>query len=153
MRPVTSRDHPVIVDALQQLLFFSNNYGWVGKPDLARGVMHVLAKQEEGNAYIGHGYLLLVSEFEPWYGTDRVLQEELVLRLPGQPDGEYAIRRVLNFLELLAALRGVDKLLVGNSYTDSVLTRIYERRGFSRCSDILYKDVPHGTNSEQTNGG
>lgn len=153
MRPVTNADHPVILDALQQLLFFAPNYGWVGKPDLAVGLQHVLNKQVEGNAYIGHGYLLLVGEFEPWYGNDKILQEELVLRLPGQPEGGYAIRMVLNFLEVLASLRGADKLLVGNSYTDAALTRIYERRGFEHCSDILYKDIPNGTNRIQTDRG
>lgn len=132
-----------IVSALRELLLFSPNYGWVGKPDLAAGVRHVIEKVDQGNAFVGHGYLLLVSEFEPWYGNDKIMQEELILRLPKQR--EYRLNRVIGFLTALAEVRKADLLLVGNSYTTDALSNIYQSRyGFTPCSTTLYKGIPNG---------
>ena len=132
-----------VVTALQDLLEFSPNYGWVGKPDLATGVRHVIEKADEGNAFIGHGYLLLVGEFEPWYGSDKIMQEELILRLPQQR--EYRLNRVIGFLTALAEVRKSNLLLVGNSYITPALSNIYQsRHGFKPCSTILYKDIHNG---------
>lgn len=141
MRLLEDGANYTVVKALQQLMEFSPNYGWAVTPNLADGVRHILHKVEEGNAFIGHGYLLLVNEFEPWYGRDKVLSEELVLRLPDQPT--YNLRPIPYFIEALAKVRGCNIVLAGNSYTSNKLSRIYQSRnhGFKPCSEIFYKVI------------
>ena len=141
MRPLEDGSNAVIVKALQQLYQFSHNYGWVSKPDLASGIRYVLDKVEDGNAFVGHGYLLLVSEFEPWYGKERILQEDLVLRLPDQPS--YNLGSIPYFITALAKARECDLVLVGNSYTTNGMSKLYQsrRHGFTKCSEIFYKEL------------
>ena len=141
MRLLEDGSNATVVAALQQLHDFAPFYGWVQKPDLASGIRHVIDKVDEGNAFVGSGYLLLVGEFTPWYGTGKVLQEELVLRLPSQR--RYSLRDVAYFIESLGEVRRCDMVLAGNSYTSIGMSRLYQSRqhGFKKCSEIFYKEL------------
>lgn len=133
MRQVTDADHTLLAAGLQAWQDKSHLYAVVAKPDLVKGLSYVILNQH--NAFIGHGFCLLVSEFIPWYGNARVLQEEFVLALPGQPS--YNLRAVITFIKALAKERGVDYVMAGNSCPDKRLSALYRRAGFTQLADVF----------------
>jgi hypothetical protein len=102
---------------------------------------HVINRGHEGNAFVGSGCLLLVSEFTPWFAKDRVLQEEFILSLAGPRAG---LRAVIRFVEAEAARRGCSYVMSGNTSQDSRLSFLYRRLGFVHMSDIFFKGVNNG---------
>lgn len=138
MRKATLKDELLFYNAVTQWALVADQYPMPVQPDVEDALEHIRYRTKQGNVYIGHGVLLIVSEFIPWFGKEHVLQEELILRLDdGQP---VFIRPVIKFIAALADSRRVDYCLAGNTFGDPRLTALYKRAGFRHVSDILFKE-------------
>jgi len=75
----------------------------------------------------------------PWYATDRVLSEQLVLRL--RPGADFDC--VPRFLEQEALRHGCRLVIAGTAFavSDGALTRMYGRRGFRPEATTLVKET------------
>lgn len=104
-------------------------------PDISGAVDHITAKADLGEAIVVSGCLLMFSIITPWYGNERVLQEELILSLRPGANPRAAVRK----LQALEKEHGCAYTLAGNLLQDPRLTRLYEREGFSKLSDQLIR--------------
>lgn len=138
MRKATLEDELLFYNAVTQWALVAGQYPMPVQPDIEGALEHIRHRAEEGNVYVGHGALLIVSEFTPWFGKERVLQEELILKLDeGQP---VFLRAVIGFLARLATYREVDYCLAGNTSPDPRLSVLYKGAGFRHVTDIFYKE-------------
>lgn len=131
MRPVNLTDYPVIARAFADY----RPPGVINpKLNLHKAMQYLAANRAD--SYIGHGYLLMVSSFSPWYSDDRVLQEELILSLGA---GGHKLPRVIRFIQELAKQRGADYIMAGNSSQDPRLSCLYKRHDFQHYTDVFHK--------------
>lgn len=127
-----------IINALLALKRDHSNYSYVVDPVLSDAIEHIAAKADAGDAYVGYGYLLLVSVVNPWYnGKARVLQEELVLRIGNTGQ----LPRVVTFIESLARELNCSGAYVGDSTNDGRMATLYKRRKFLPAGSLLYKSI------------
>jgi hypothetical protein len=142
MQALCEAHYGAVAAALHKVLELDTwQYPFPVTPDLEAAMTHVINRGNEGNAFVGSGCLLLVSEFTPWFAKDRVLQEELILSLAGPRAG---LRAVIRFVEAEAARRGCSYVMSGNTSQDSRLSFLYRRLGFVHMSDIFFKGVNNG---------
>lgn len=78
-------------------------------------------------------YLLMVDTYSPWFATDRILSEEMVLRYA---DGTATFHDVVKVVEDLKHRLNCDFIQVGTlacktKRQHEALTRLYERQGFT----------------------
>ena len=141
MRKATVEDWLDCRKAVDAMIEFAPRYPVPVQPNKSDMLAHFYDKLLAGDVYVGHGALLLVSVFTPWYGDERILQEELIVGIPGQ---QVFPRAVVDFIPVLARERECSYCLAGNTLQDPRLTTIYESRGFKHITDILFKETPHG---------
>lgn len=136
MVPLSDEHIPAVADALHRLELDHGRYPFPIKPNLIKAVQHVIEKGRAGEAYVGHGCLLLVSVQEPWYSDTAVLCEEFIMAI--EPNAN--LRAVIKFLDQLARERNADMILSGNTLQDPRLSRLYQRVGYRRITDQFYKE-------------
>lgn len=142
MNRVTAADLPRISKAIERLEKEADGYPFVVDTDLEGAIRHVMFAAAEGNAFIGHGALLLVSDFVPWYGKSRVLQEDLILKLDKE---EVNLDAVVACMESLAQYRGCSAVIASNSSGRPALSRFYTgRRKYTPITETFFKRIPNG---------
>lgn len=117
---------------------------WVKSVDLD-SVRHYLYCTHRGETdhcmgIVGN-YLVLFYVVQPWWATDKILQEDLVIRVgPPEPGG---LEAVADYLTLVAKNTGCKGIAVGTAFAtrDKALIRAYQRLGFREESTQLYKEL------------
>jgi len=136
MAPLSDEHIPAVAAALHRLEVDHSRYPFPIKFNLTKAIQHVIEKGLAGEAYVGHGCLLLVSVQEPWYSDTVVLCEEFILAI--EPNAN--LRAVIKFLDQLARGRNADMILSGNTLQDPRLSRLYQRAGYRHVTDQFYKE-------------
>lgn len=136
MVPLSDEHIPAVADALYRLELDHGRYPFPIKFNLTKAIQHVIEKGLAGDAYVGHGCLLLVSVQQPWYSDTTALCEEFILSLGGGVN----LRAVIRFLDKLAAEHKADMILSGNTLQDPRLSQLYLRLGYRRVTDQFYKE-------------
>ena len=95
MAPLSDEHIPAVAAALHRLEVDHSRYPFPIKPNLTKAIQHVIEKGLAGEAYVGHGCLLLFSVQEPWYSDTAVLCEEFILAI--EPNANP--RAVIKFLD------------------------------------------------------
>jgi hypothetical protein len=137
MRTLDTPDWPAVKQALQRLESFQQQYPFRVTPDHEGAFQHILAKAENGDAFVVGNCLLLVSGFQPWYGFEQILQEELIMAIGPHPN----VRAAILGFERIGRERRCDYLLAGNTLQDPRLSNIYRRLGYTHASDIFTKEL------------
>lgn len=138
MRLANDQDTKAIIEALSRLKNRAYRYGFVGTVDFDKALSTVLHSILAGDGYVIDGYLVMVRSLSPWYSTDKILQEWLVLKL-------YVPFRGLNSvpqgLVEIAQQRGCRMLITGDSAPVDITATAYKQAGFSNLTQSFYKEI------------
>lgn len=132
---LSSDDRQALWRALEHLEAYRFRYPMKVLPDVGGAWTHIVAKADLGEAIVVGKCLLMFSVITPWYGNERVLQEELILSLHPDANPRAAVRE----LRRLEKVHSCAYTVAGNLLQDQRLTRLYEREGFFKLSDQLIR--------------
>ena len=134
-------DRRPVLAALLQLDKYAQAYPWVGSVDFDKGVRVVMDTIDAGNAYLVGGYLVLTDEIVPWYTTDKLLQEWLVIKVRPSP---VQVSEVPGALLEIARARGCIGVITADSSPVQLVAKAYDAAGFSPLTTSFYKVLPNG---------
>lgn len=137
MRLADGRDHGPMRDALLRLHEYSKKYKFAVGVDYTSAEASVLHEIDAGCAYVIDGYLVLLSKTVPWYATEPILQEWLVLKLYGGGD----INNVPAGILQLAKELGCAVAITADSSPVNIMADAYNKAGFSPLTRSFYKEV------------
>lgn len=135
MRKLGYQDDAAVHAALLRLQKFSEAYEWAIGIDFNVGEEAIWAARH--GAYVVDGYLVMTEVITPWYSTQKVLQEWLVLKL--YEDGD--INSVPAALQELAHLLDCRVVITADSSPVSIVAAAYEKAGYSSLTHSFYKKV------------
>lgn len=138
MRRPTPEDTSVIVEALFKFKRLAEQNPLFGSVDTTKALEFIWGQVDGGNAWIADGYLIIAIATKPWYNNDRMLVEQLVVKL----DHSGVIASVPAALEAIAKELGCNKVLASDSSRSGTYHRACELAGFIPYSPILYKAIP-----------
>lgn len=138
-RTIDNTDYPLIRQAIDKWKTIIPLYNYCKKFNPEKIIANIYRKDTEGAAYIvGGSFLLLVTEGSPDYSDDLILQEDLILSLV--PGGR--LLDVVDALEDIAKVRGVDHIALSDSSIGIKLSSVYQRRrGYRVITHTLFKDL------------
>ena len=134
-RPVTDNDTPHIVAAIKKLDAYAKSYLWVGNVDYDKVYQTIDDVIAAGKAFVVSGYLVLVDVISPWYTSDLILEEWLVLKL-------YAggsVDHIPSALEELRVLFNCSAVVSGDSSPVNIMAGAYKRAGYLPLTTSFYK--------------
>lgn len=134
-RPVTDNDTPHIVAALKKLDEYAKAYPWVGNVDHDKAYQTIDDVIAAGKAFVVSGYLVLVDVVSPWYTSDLILEEWLVLKLY---DGG-SVDHIPNALEELRVLFNCSAIVSADSSPVNIVAGAYKRAGYLPLTTSFYK--------------
>lgn len=138
MRLADERDTSAIRQALLDLQEYAKAY------DFAVGVNFTLATSNladavaDGRGYVIDGYLVLVDKVTPWYSTQSVLQEWLVLKLYSGG----TTSSIPPALKQIAKSLGCVCVISGDSSPVHIMAKTYRDAGWPTLTQSFYKRVP-----------
>ena len=138
MRRFYRPDYHALVEAMTKLEKFASVYPWCIAPNFDKALDTVFEAEEQGNAYVVEGYLVLVDKLMPGYSTEYVLQEWLVLKLYDNGD----LNKIPLALEALAKLNNCRLVITADSSPVNIMAKAYNNAGFSPLTQSFYKRVP-----------
>ena len=138
MRRFCRSDYHALVKAMTKLEKFASVYPWCIAPNFDKALDTVFEAEEQGNAYVVDGYLVLVDKLMPWYSTEYVLQEWLVLKLYDNGD----LSKVPLALEAIAKTSDCKLVMTADSSPVNIMAKAYNDAGFSFLTQSFYKRVP-----------
>lgn len=137
MRLADGRDHGPIRGALLRLQEYAKKYKFAVGVDYTTAEAAVMAEVDSGCAYVVDGYLVLVNKVVPWYSTEPLLQEWLVLKL-------YAggtVDSIPPALLAIAEQAGCKVVLTGDSSPVNIMANAYHKACFTPLTQSFYKEV------------
>lgn len=136
-----------IYDALRGLEQYAKQYEWTNSVDFEKAYQTVKVEVLAGKAYIVEGYLVMTDVLTPWYSTDKVLQEWLVLKLYKQG----SIDSVPVALLAIAKELGCKSVISADSSPVNIVGRAYEKAGYTPLTRSFTKGIEDGVS--KTDGG
>jgi hypothetical protein len=134
-RQVNDSDTSHIVDALEGLAEYAKAYPWVGEVDRDKACQAIDDTIAAGKAFVVSGYLVLVDVISPWYTSDSLLEEWLVLKL--YKGG--SVDHIPNALEELRVLFNCSAVVSGDSSPVNIMAGAYKRAGYLPLTTSFYK--------------
>ena len=95
----------------------------------------------EHNISLVDGYLIVWYVGQPWWSNDKILQEDLVLKVA--PDTKADFATVVNFLQDMAEQLCCSGIGAGTAFSDRdpALVRVYQKHGFKLEASQLFKEL------------
>lgn len=103
-------------------------------------VLDAVLTGDENSCIVDDSYLVVFAVGRPWYGSTVLVEEKLVLRLPG---ATASFSSVTALLDRIAASTSAAGVVVGTALApvDEALARLYKRQGYSTQSQSLAKFI------------
>lgn len=133
-------DLDCIYDALRGLEQYAKQYSWTNSVDFEKAYLTVWAEVLAGKAYVVEGYLVMTDVVTPWYSTDKVLQEWLVLKLYKKG----SIGSVPVALLAIAKELGCKSVISADSSPVNIVGRAYEKAGYTPLTRSFTKGINDG---------
>jgi len=126
-----------IYDALRGLEQYAKQYSWTNTVDFDKAYLAIDLEIRAGKAYIVEGYLVMTEVVTPWYSTDKVLQEWLVLKLYKQG----TVESVPEALLIIAKELGCKSVISADSSPVNIVGRAYEKAGWLPLTKSFTKGI------------
>lgn len=136
MRLATGDDLPLIREALALREPELRSRGFLGTTDIEKAMESLTLEIVRGNGYICYGFLVMVTEIEPWYNDERILQEWFTLKI--SPGGRGIVWLPYE-LEAIAKYRDCTMVVTGD--TSSMLAKAWLKGGMLPYGQSFYKKV------------
>ena len=138
MRIVQESDSLEIVRAIYKFREQANEHPFFKPVSLSKALGFIWEQCAQGNAWLANGYLIIVSVSTPWYSNERMLVEQLVVKIAkgGTADDIPVV------LDLLAAKLGCTKIVTSDSSPSGNVAAACSRAGYLPFSPTLYKVIP-----------
>ncbi len=109
---------------------------------------NVLRAIDEGRAWMADGYFILVDVGSPWFSSQRMLIEEIIIRVrPTTLPVSYAI----DALDLIAEKLGCTAIAAGDTQI-GYMTPHYHAAGYTTLGTQLMKEVSLGRSTKMDGG-
>ena len=138
MRLADERDTSAIREALLRLQEYAKAYDFAVGVNFTLGAGAIADAVADGKGYVIDGYLVMVDKIIPWYSTQPVLQEWLVLKL--YPGGK--VDSIPPTLLVIARLMGCVCVISGDSSPTNIMAKAYSNAGWGHLTTSFYKRVP-----------
>lgn len=137
LRKASELDKWAIGEALAELYEYSKQYDWAVKVNYDLAFVNVMDAIHLGCGYVADGYLIMVDTVTPWYTSNPVLQEWLVIKIE---DGGH-ISAVPLAVKQIAIERGCSLAITADSSPVSIVASAYTDAGFKRLTQSFFTKV------------
>lgn len=135
MREATNQDVPIIMAALLRLQAKANGRGQMAFADPMEAELSIRYAIHDGRTRIVDGYFIMFDIGKPWYSTQVMLIEDIILKIE---ETEAPVDVAIQALDIIARELGCKAIAVGDTQIGLMVPK-YQAAGYTVLGTQLFK--------------